>query len=345
MRKRVRLISVWTILGIGLLSGCSGQETVEEELKKEIVQLEKKIVELERLSQETEEKKKNVETETKTEAEEPLSVSIVDPETKEVIRTIDPVELGYSENLDAYKQELAKWARELARGTEDQTGYDKRMYPDKISADGSVVKGTPRVILEEKELVDNILALSDKGGEVELPLYTTASGYAPEDASVLNEVVIASYTTHYNAQVAGRTKNIELSTEAIHQVIVGKDDIFSFNTTVGPSDEAHGYQPAEEAVNGKLVMGIGGGICQTSSTLFNAVDQLAVEYVEKHNHSVTVGYVPVGRDATVSYGGLDFRFQNTAGAPFLIHTVMKDGQLTVEIRTAKEYESILKKRV
>ena len=56
--------------------------------------------------------------------------------------------------------------------------------------------------------------------------------------------------------------------------------MFSYNTTLGPSDQAHGYQPAKEAVDGKLVDGIGGGICQTSSTLYNAVDQLRVTYVE-----------------------------------------------------------------
>ena len=61
-----------------------------------------------------------------------------------------------------------------------------------------------------------------------------------------------------------------------------------------------------------------GGICQTSSTLFNAVDQIPVKFVERHHHSLDVGYVPKGRDATVSYGGLDFRFQNTTDVPFLI---------------------------
>jgi len=171
----------------------------------------------------------------------------------------------------------------------------------------------------------------------------TESGYKPEDVAHLGEVVVASYTTYFNSSVTGRNRNIELSAQAIDNVIVGVGDHFSFNTTVGPSDEAHGYQPAQEAINGKLVMGIGGGICQTSSTLFNAVDQLGVDYVEWHHHSVTVGYVPAGRDATVSYGGKDFRFLNTTGAPFLIKPIYGNGSLTVEIRTSKEYESVLKK--
>lgn len=90
-------------------------------------------------------------------------------------------------------------------------------------------------------------------------------------------------------------------------------------------------------------MGIGGGICQTSSTLFNAVDQVPIKFVERHHHSLDIGYVPKGRDATVSYGGLDFRFQNTSDVPFLIQAIYGKDFLTVEVRTAKKYEEILKK--
>ena len=148
-----------------------------------------------------------------------------------------------------------------------------------------------------------------------------------------------------NSAVTGRTRNIELSAEAIDNIILGAGDVFSFNTTLGPSDEAHGYQPAEEIVNGELVMGIGGGICQTSSTLYNAVDLLGVGYVEKHHHSLTVGYVPKGRDATVSYRGKDFRFENTTGVPLLLKAVIGKGNLTIEVRTSKQYETLIKKGI
>lgn len=90
-------------------------------------------------------------------------------------------------------------------------------------------------------------------------------------------------------------------------------------------------------------MGIGGGICQTSSTLFNAVDQIPINYVERHHHSLDVGYVPKGRDATVSYGSLDFRFQNTNDVPFLIKATYGNDFLTIEIRTAEKYVEKLTK--
>ena len=309
------------------LAGCTKDTEKVEALEKKVSELNKQV-------DEKVEKKELKE-------HKPIAVNVIDPYTKAVIKTFMPEEM----DLEKYKAEVEKWAKEVARGTETTPGYDKRMIPDRIDASGNVIKGTPRTILEETELVTNVVKASVKGGEVKLPLYVTASGYKPEDVAHLGEVVVATYTTSFNSRVAGRSKNIELSAQAIHNVIVGIDDIFSFNTTVGPSDAAHGYQAAEEAINGKLVMGIGGGICQTSSTLFNAIDQLSVNYVEKHHHSVTVGYVPKGRDATVSYGGKDFRFQNTTGVPLLITTIYGSGKLTIEIRTSTQYQGIVKKRV
>lgn len=316
------------------LSGCAEQTSKEVKVEKEAAKKELKAEKAENPPRE--EPKQNAE-------EKPIAVEIKDPDTKEIIKTFVPAEMGYGKENNKYKAEIEKWAHELARGTDKKPGYDKRNTPDRIGENGEVIRGTPRVILEEEELVQRVMKASAKGGDVELPLYVTASGYQAEDVEHLDEVVVASYKTFFNPGVAGRTKNIELSAKAINNVIVGTEDYFSFNTTVGPSDEAHGYQPAEEAINGKLVMGIGGGICQTSSTLFNAVDKLGVEYVEKHHHSVTVGYVPKGRDATVSYGGKDFRFQNTTGAPFLVKAIVGNGTLTVEIRTSKKFEGLLKK--
>lgn len=275
----------------------------------------------------------------------PFVINVIDPTTNSVIKSFQPAELGYGRDDAAYKAEIEKWASELATGSKTAIGYDQRLIPDKIAANGEVIKGTPRSILEEDKLVERILQNSIRGGEVTLPLTITASGYKIDDVAHLDEVVVATYTTYFNSGVTGRTKNIELSAQALNNVILGTGDLFSFNTTLGPSDEIHGYQPAEEVLNGKLVMGIGGGICQTSSTLYNAIDALGVGYVEKHHHSLTVGYVPKGRDATVSYGGKDFRFENTTGVPLLIKAFIGKGSLTVEIRTSKLYEPLLKKGI
>ncbi len=304
------------------LAGCSGKDAAEK-VTKPAKQAETKV---------PEEKKKEEEP-------KPVVINVIDPKTKSIIKTFMPAEMGYEADPEAYKKELEKWARELARGTDTTPGYDQRMVLDKIK-NGEVIKGKPQIILEEAELVERVLAASLKGGDVELPLYEKESGYKPEDLDSLDDVVLASFSTYFSSGVDGRAKNIELSAKAIDHIIVGNGDFFSFNTTVGPSDAAHGYQKAKEIVDKKLVDGIGGGICQTSSTLFNAVDKVGVSYVEKHHHSLSVGYVPAGRDATVSYGGKDFRFQNTSGVPFLIKTIYQNGKLTVEIRTSAAYKQL-----
>ncbi|MBM7692016.1 vancomycin resistance protein YoaR [Peribacillus deserti] len=324
------LLLAGSVLG---LSACEEQASKEKELEKKVAELQEAL-EKEKLSETSE--KKEQEPKEKPETSE---VKVIHPLSQRVIKTFDPGILGFGTKDEAYKKEIKDWARAAAKGSEKSIGLDQRMLPDKIGPNGEIIKGKPRIIFEEEEFLEQVLALSRSGGDLELPLTITESGYKPEEAAHLGEAVAASYTTRFDKSLAGRTRNIELSAQAIHNVILGTGDIFSFNTTVGPSDAAHGYQKAKEALNGKLVDGIGGGICQTSSTLYNAIDQLGVSYVEKHHHSLNVGYVPNGRDATVSYGGLDFRFQNTAGVPFLIKTIVdkQNGTLTVEVRTSEKY--------
>lgn len=273
----------------------------------------------------------------------PVLVELIDPKTSEVIHTIEPAERGFKSDRVAYKQSIEKLARDLARGTEGTEGYDRRMVLDRLDDQGNVVKGNPLILLRERVLVEQILAASEEGGKVELPIDIIESDYNPEDIPYLDEVVVGTYTTYFNQAETGRNRNIELSALAINNVIIGRGDYFSFNTVVGPRDEANGYQPAPEIVNKELVMGIGGGVCQTSSTLFNAVDQLPVNYVERHHHSLDIGYVPKGRDATVSYGGLDFRFQNTTEVPFLIKTIYDKNFLTIELRTSEKHRRTLEK--
>jgi vancomycin resistance protein YoaR len=329
MKKFTRMITILLVIGLVGVAGCEVQTTKE---KKALAAGQQKST---KVKQHEAKKEKKV--------EKPVVVNLLDPNTKSIIKTIKPKDMGFGSDDEKYKSQLAELTREMARGTNDTPGYDKRMILDKLDVNGQVIKGLPQTILEEQELTDRIIQASFKGGDVEIPLYVNLSGYKPEEAAQLGEVVVASYTTRFNSGVSGRSKNIALSANAINDVILGAGDSFSFNTTVGPSDAEHGYQPAPEALDGKLVDGIGGGICQTSSTLYNAIDQLAVSYIEKHHHSLHVGYVPTGRDATVSYGGYDFRFKNTTGVPLMIKTIVRRGSLTVEIRTSRVYKSQVKK--
>lgn len=320
--KKTWMATVCFVCAIGI-AGCQG--TSEKERTVEIKENESK------------QPIENIKKPVTYEEDRQVIINIVDPNTLEIIHTLSPKELGYETNQESYKKKVEQLAKELARGTDTFAGYDKRMVLDRVDESGQISKGSPMTVLKERELVEKILAASVMGGNVEMPLYVTESGYSFEDIPYLEEVVVASYTTYFHTADTGRNKNIELSAKAIHNVIVGSGDYFSFNTVVGPRDEANGYQPAPEIINKKIVMGIGGGICQTSSTLFNTVDQIPIKIVERHHHSLDIGYVPKGRDATVAYGSLDFRFQNTNDVPFLIKAIYEDGSLTIEVRTAEKY--------
>ncbi len=326
MLKKKWIATLCILCTIGLV-GCQGKSAYEKKQEQQIQELEQEV------------EKKPVTFEQQT---DPV-VEVVDPITQAIIQTISPKEMGYETDVQLYTKKIEQLAKDLARGNEKATGYDKRMILDRLDNQGKVIKGSPLIILKESDLVERILEASATGGKVEMPLSITESGYYFEDIPYLEDVVVASYTTYFKTTDVGRNKNIELSAKAINNVIIGSGDHFSFNTVVGPRDEANGYQPAPEIINKKVVMGIGGGICQTSSTLFNAVDQISVKFVERHHHSLDVGYVPKGRDATVSYGGLDFRFQNTSDVPFLIKANYSKNSLTIEIRTAEKYVEILKK--
>lgn len=142
--------------------------------------------------------------------------------------------------------------------------------------------------------------------------------------------LLGTYTT-YTTNVPNRNTNIRLAGEAVHGICLEPGEVFSFNNTIGPTTVAKGYKVAGILVNGKPSEGMGGGICQLSSTIYNAVLEANLKVVERRAHSASVGYVPAGRDATVSYGTLDFRFQNTTGDKLYIAVDYSNSALTVSL--------------
>ncbi len=142
---------------------------------------------------------------------------------------------------------------------------------------------------------------------------------------------LSTYTTNYNAGEIGRTKNVTLAANAINNVVLKKGDIFSYNGIVGERSTARGYAGAKVYAGGEVVEGLGGGICQVSSTLYNAVLYADLEIVTRTCHSLPVTYVPLGRDATVAYGSIDFKFKNQYDDPVKIVSSVGGGTLTVSV--------------
>jgi vancomycin resistance protein YoaR len=142
---------------------------------------------------------------------------------------------------------------------------------------------------------------------------------------------IASYSTKYNSGEINRTNNLRQAAAKINGHVMQADEEFSFNGVVGIRESSTGFQDAMVIVNGKYELGLGGGICQVSSTLYNAVLLSDLTITERHNHALAVAYVPVGRDATVVYGALDFRFRNTSGSPIYLAAQADSGTLSIAI--------------
>ncbi len=154
--------------------------------------------------------------------------------------------------------------------------------------------------------------------------------------SVKNAIsTIGSFSTSILNREQNRVHNIKIAAEKINYTVISPGEEFSFNGALGKRTEGKGYEPAPIIINKENgpedAYGVGGGICQISSTLFNAVDNAGLTVTEKHPHSKDVGYVPMGRDATVVYNGADFKFVNNRKYPIMIRISVSSSKVTIWI--------------
>ncbi|WP_368504349.1 VanW family protein [Alkalihalophilus sp. As8PL] len=173
---------------------------------------------------------------------------------------------------------------------------------------------------------------------VEVPTFTLFAKVDKELLKDIRAVQMGAYVTYYNTYNRERAHNITLATESINNYVVFPNEQFSFNEVVGKRTAERGYLPAPVIVRGELTEGIGGGICQVSSTLFNAVDKAGMNILERYTHSKRVTYVPPGRDATVSWYGPDFVFTNRHNQPILIIAKTYNGTLLVKVFSSEEID-------
>lgn len=160
--------------------------------------------------------------------------------------------------------------------------------------------------------------------------------------------LLGSYSTNYGASGSNRGINIAIAARTIDGTILLPGEVFSYNQVIGDTTPDKGYKLGGSYLNGELVQSYGGGICQVSSTLYNAVLYANLEVVLRYNHSSTVGYVPASRDATVSYGGKDFQFKNSRKYPIKISATAANGVLKIAIygiEEEEEYEVVIESQV
>ncbi len=169
---------------------------------------------------------------------------------------------------------------------------------------------------------------------LELPLTITqphiTSKDLPDDLTELGH-----YSTHYY-EPGNRGDNILIACSKINGTLLEPGEVFSYNNIVGPRDQEAGFRIAPVIIRGKLLPGMGGGVCQVSSTLYNAALLSNLQIVERVHHAFPVHYLPAGRDATVSYGSIDLKFKNTTKGPLLICASGAGGRVTMRIYGRKQ---------
>jgi vancomycin resistance protein YoaR len=142
--------------------------------------------------------------------------------------------------------------------------------------------------------------------------------------------VVGSYTTTYGG-TPGRVHNVQLVADLIDGALVAPGARFSFNETTGERNEAKGFEEAPVIINGELQTGIGGGVCQVSTTLFNAVFEAGLSIESRTNHALYISHYPLGRDATVNFPDIDLVFRNDTDRWLLLRTFVGAGSLTVNV--------------
>ncbi|MCQ2438088.1 MAG: VanW family protein, partial [Clostridia bacterium] len=185
-------------------------------------------------------------------------------------------------------------------------------------------EGEPGKQLDTATLESDIITTLKNGGGTVEPVITeiAPSNTVSEISSQYG--MISAAVTNASSSSSNRISNIRLAMATINGTCLEPGESFSFNGVVGRRTTERGYKKAGAYANGEVTEEVGGGICQVSTTLFNAVDKADLQIDERHNHSLPVSYVDNGKDATVDYGNQDFRFTNNSDDKIYICCVVTD---------------------
>lgn len=189
---------------------------------------------------------------------------------------------------------------------------------------------------------------SQEEGRVRLIVDETLPAMTSQYLGQVNQILGSFYTT-FSEGNPGRNMNLQVGASKMNDTLIQPGEIFSLMGSIGPVNSANGYKSAPIIYKGKIVPGVGGGVCQVATTLYNAVLQAELEVVERRNHSMPISYAALGQDATVSGTVVDFKFKNNTGYPLYIESYIQDNKLhaiiygkeTRPVNRFVEYEPIV----
>jgi vancomycin resistance protein YoaR len=174
-------------------------------------------------------------------------------------------------------------------------------------------------------------AIAPQNRTARLAVALSAPERSTADAKAMGIIgVVGSYTTTYGG-TPGRLHNVQLVAQLIDGALIAPGKTFSFNGTTGERTADKGFEEAPVIINGELQNGLGGGICQVSTTVFNAAYESGLQIDQRTNHALYISHYPTGRDATVNYPDLDLKFTNDTRHWILLRTFVGAGSLTVNL--------------
>lgn len=224
------------------------------------------------------------------------------------------------DNIDLEKihQEVYKQVQDAYYTKEPFT-----IYPEIKGIDFDI-ENAKSIIAEQKE-------------QYEIPLIITKPNKTTRDIGTeAFPDLLSTFSTNYQASNKNRTTNLILAANKINGTVLLPGEEFSYNKTVGERTVEAGFKMAATFSGGKVVDGLGGGICQISTTLYDAVVMANLEITERRNHQFVTSYVGGGKDATVVWGSQDFKFKNTRKYPVRITATVQGGVATVQVWGIKE---------
>ncbi|NPV81254.1 MAG: hypothetical protein HPY52_13445 [Firmicutes bacterium] len=238
---------------------------------------------------------------------------------------ITPIITGNTEAIHRYLSAIAQGINRRARNS--YIFIDNEDHVHVIGAEPGRYVDHDRA----KSMLVNAIR-SVQGRSFELPIIPIEPEISTQEVQSLGiEVLLSSYITHLNDLASERSHNVQLALRAIDGTVLAPGEEFSFNALVGPRSRDAGYKEAPVVLGVELVPDLGGGVCQVSSTLYNAALLAGLEISARSHHSIVPAYVPPGRDATVAYDYLDLRFRNNLSHHIMVVTRLEGAKVIVKI--------------
>lgn len=214
------------------------------------------------------------------------------------------------------REKIVKMVDHIAKDI-DQEGVDAIFNFN--NGNFKVTEHKDGITLNKSELIklieDNIYEPED----IQIPIDVIKPKFTKEFYGRINGI-IGEYSTSFKGSSSGRIHNIKLSAESLNNKLIMPGEEISYNATTGPRQRKFGYEEAPVIQNGELTPGIGGGVCQTSTTLYNALLLSDLTITERHPHSIAASYVPRGQDGAVATGYLDLKFKNDYDFPIYLNS-------------------------